>query len=521
MTISGRSNSARLVLMTEALEHAPVRVIGRYALYGEIASGGMATVHFGRLIGPVGFSRTVAVKRLHPQYAKDPEFVSMFLDEARVAARIQHPNVVPTLDVVAMEGELFLVMEYIEGESLARILRALRADRIRIPPRIVGSIVSNILYGLHAAHEAKSERSEALEIVHRDVSPQNVLVGVDGAARVLDFGVAKASGRVQTTREGQIKGKLAYMPPEQLAGDKVDRRVDIYAASVVLWEALTAQRLFDGENEAVVLQKVLTGEIVPPSQIVPGLPPAVDEIVLRGVARNPNHRFATAHEMAVALEETLGIESPRKVGEFVASIAGDAIARRAATVKEIESVSSDITMGSAVTLVEGNLRATAQGARYAAAPPSSPDNSQLTRMSSVSISASGPSFPPQKRRGWLYAAIALGIIGVLGTTILVTRPATPEAGAQPPMVTPPPQRVSVSEPSGEPSIEPAASAAPVASTSASAAPTVALQPTGRLPPRVQPGIPRTGDPGTPQPKPNCEPPYRIEGGIRKIKKECM
>src|SRR5262245_51026591 len=170
-------------------------VIGRYALHGELASGGMATVHLGRLLGPVGFSRTVAIKRLHAQYAQDPEFVSMFLDEARLAARIRHPNVVPTLDVVATSGELFLVMEYVPGESLSRLARAARDRMERMPPRIVSAIMSGVLHGLHAAHEAKSERGEPLGIVHRDVSPQNVLVGTDGVARVLDFGVAKAAGR--------------------------------------------------------------------------------------------------------------------------------------------------------------------------------------------------------------------------------------------------------------------------------------------------------------------------------------
>src|ERR1035437_3672665 len=154
------------------------RVVGRYALYGEIASGGMATVHFGRLLGPVGFSRTVAIKRLHPQFAKDPEFVTMFLDEARLASRIRHPNVARTLDVVALEGELFLVMDYVEGEALSRLLRTCRARGTPVPPKVAAAIVCGVLHGLHAAHEAKSERGEPLGIVHRDVSPQNVLVAL-------------------------------------------------------------------------------------------------------------------------------------------------------------------------------------------------------------------------------------------------------------------------------------------------------------------------------------------------------
>src|SRR5690349_8197951 len=170
----------------------PLRVVGRYALYGKLATGGMATVHFGRLLGPVGFSRTVAIKRLHPEFAKDPEFVAMFLDEARLAARIQHPNVVATLAVVAMAEELFLVMDYVRGESFSRVLRTARRKGLELPEGFIGSVVAGMLHGLHAAHEATDERGEPLQVVHRDVSPQNVLVGVDGVPRVLDFGVAKA-----------------------------------------------------------------------------------------------------------------------------------------------------------------------------------------------------------------------------------------------------------------------------------------------------------------------------------------
>src|ERR1700722_14969633 len=223
---------------------------GRYALYAEIASGGMATVHLGRLMGTGGFSRTVAIKRLLPQLARDPDFVAMFMDEARVAARIRHPNVVPTLDVLAADGQLLLVMEYVHGESLGRLLRTLRAERKRVPPAIASAILCGALHGLTAAPEAKSSgEGEPLGIVHRDVSPQNVLVGVDGVARVLDFGIAKAAGRTQTTREGNVKGKFAYMAPEQMNGEAVGRATDVYAAAVCLWETLTGERLFDADTE--------------------------------------------------------------------------------------------------------------------------------------------------------------------------------------------------------------------------------------------------------------------------------
>src|ERR1700733_1570494 len=280
--------------MPEDPEAEKARVIGRYVLFGELAAGGMATVHFGRLNGPVGFSRTVAIKRLHPQFAKDPEFVTMFLDEARLAGRIRHPNVVPTLDVVATEGEIFLVMEYVQGESLSRLARALRVRQVVIPPDIAATILVGTLHGLHAAHEAKDEHGQPLDIVHRDVSPQNILLGTDGVPRVLDFGVAKAAGRLQTTREGQIKGKVSYMAPEQLHGGDVTRQTDIYAAAVVLWETLVGRRLFEGDNEAMVLIKAIEGRVPPASTLVRGLSPAYDRVIERGIARDPAERWGTA-----------------------------------------------------------------------------------------------------------------------------------------------------------------------------------------------------------------------------------
>lgn len=313
------------------------RTVGRYILYGELAAGGMATVHFGRLSGPVGFSRTVAIKRLHPQFAKDPDFVTMFLDEARLCGRIRHPNVVPTLDVVATDDEIFIVMEYVAGESLAKLLRTAWQKNLHPSPRVVATILSSVLHGLHAAHQTKDEQGRDLGIVHRDVSPQNILVGADGSARVLDFGVAKAAGRAQTTRDGQIKGKIAYMPPEQLSSGEVTPQTDIYAAAVVMWEALAGRRLFDGETEALVLLRAIEGKSDPPSRFRPGLPQSIDNVVMRGLARDPSKRYTSAREMALAIEQTIGFASPSEVGAWVESIAATELGRRAAKIAEIES----------------------------------------------------------------------------------------------------------------------------------------------------------------------------------------
>jgi serine/threonine-protein kinase len=321
-------------------------IIGRYVLHGEIASGGMAVVHFGRLLGPVGFARPVAIKRLHPQFARERNVRDMFIDEACLASRIRHPNVVPTLDVVTDGDELLLVMEYVHGESLHQLLRAWRRRDERIPIRLALAILSGVLHGLHAAHEARTEAGEPLNIVHRDVSPHNVLCGVDGVPRVLDFGVARAAVRLESTREGIIKGKLAYMAPEQFAGATVDRRADIYAAGVLMWEMLTGRRLFVGNDGAsVMVDKLLRGVIEPPSQLAPEVPRLLNAIALHALRRDPEQRFATAREMALALEKFGDVARPSEIGEWVEATAAEALARRRARLQELETTSSMYRVG--------------------------------------------------------------------------------------------------------------------------------------------------------------------------------
>jgi eukaryotic-like serine/threonine-protein kinase len=311
------------------------KAIGRYVLYDEIAAGGMATVHLGRLMGAAGFSRTVAIKRLHEGLVRDPEFASMFMDEARLAARIRHPNVVSVLDVVHEAGELFLVMDYVQGESLSRLVRAVRPGVM--PPRITTTIIAGVLHGLHAAHEATTEHGEPLHIVHRDVSPQNVMVGTDGVGRVLDFGVAKAAHRAQTTKDGTVKGKISYMAPEQLLSEHVDRRADVYACAVVLWEALTGERLFDGDNQGRIVRKILDETVPVPSSKVAGLRPTLDAAVMKGLEKDPRDRWQTAREFAAALERAMPTAPLTDIGEFVESIAGQSLTERARRLKEIES----------------------------------------------------------------------------------------------------------------------------------------------------------------------------------------
>ncbi len=541
----------RQVGVEKATQRSGPTIIGRYAVHDEIASGGMATVHLGRLLGPVGFSRTVAIKRLHPQYAKDPDFSSMFIDEARLAARIRHPNVVATLDVVAMESELLLVMDYVQGESLSRLLRTARNRQELVPLRILTTTLAGILHGLHAAHEAKTERGERLEIVHRDVSPQNILVGSDGVARVLDFGVAKAAVRMQSTREGQIKGKLSYMAPEQLRGDSnVDRRVDVYAAGVVLWEGLVGKRLFEAENEGRLLTKILLEPVPSPQMFVPSIPNELSDIVMRALARNRDERFSTAREFAQALEQVMHPANASEIGAWVEHLAGGELANRADRVSDIES-RSDIHEGlvsmaaamsaggplpipppsrprpSAPELTPSGMNAGASGGRnsgtsanYAAS--SSTSSPELSSRSSHVIV-----YPPAPNRSkWIILAFALGAfvlvaVGVLlGAETRKTETPAPVASTEASQEVKPPPPVTAEPPATTQQTAASATASASApATSDSATAETRPHPTATA---ARPWVAPKPHPTTaPTAAKNCNPPFTIDAsGIRHFKPEC-
>jgi serine/threonine protein kinase len=296
--------------------------VGRYETLGAIASGGMATVYLGRAVGLAGFERNVAIKVMHPHLAGDPDFAGMFLDEARLAARIHHPNVVATIDVLESEVGLVLVMDYVEGPSLHALQRALRKAARALPIGIAVRVCLDALSGLHAAHEMKGPDGTPLELVHRDVSPANVLVGADGTCRITDFGVARATWRISTTQDGRVKGKLAYMPPEQIRGEKVDRRCDVYAAGVTLWELLVGTRAFTSDNEGALLAEILAGVPASPRARNAKVPAAINSVCMRAVALSRDERYATAADFAEDLEqaamaESIPIATSRAVSAFV------------------------------------------------------------------------------------------------------------------------------------------------------------------------------------------------------------
>jgi eukaryotic-like serine/threonine-protein kinase len=370
------------------------RMVGRYMVYDVIASGGMATVHLGRLLGPEGFSRTVAVKQLHPQFARDPEFVAMLLDEARLAARVRHPNVVSPLDVVVLDGELFVVMDYVQGESLSTLMKAIEAAPV--PADIAVAIMIQVLLGLHAAHEATDERGVPLNIVHRDVSPQNVLVGADGLARVVDFGIAKAATRIHTTQEGKLKGKLSYMAPEQIRLEPPDRRTDVFTAGIVLWEMLTGHTLYPAESPGATVDRILKHKPEAPSELTPGLPAGLDTVTLRALHADPAERWQTARSMAQALEAALAPEGPMGVGAWVESVCGATLRARAEWVSDLEGVSMS-------SLPPVALERTSQEPRSLRPP----DSTDLSLVPSGTEMKDAPLAGPRRRRRGLLIFVAL------------------------------------------------------------------------------------------------------------------
>lgn len=290
----------------------------KYKVLRPLGVGGMATVH---LAEEKGTHRKVALKQLHPFIACDPASVKLLEQEARLAGCIRHPNVVGVLDFVEDTGlpAPTLVMEYVDGVNLSFLIAAAKDRGVTLPIDVTVRIVCDLLSGLHAAHEATRDDGSPLEIVHRDVSPQNVIVGVDGVARLTDFGIARALWRLEVTRLGVVKGKLGYMAPEQLEG-RCDRRSDVYAAGVVLWELLTGARFRSLEGDAAqVLVQVLHGFAEVPSAIAPTAR-LLDEIVMQALARDSFSRFETAQEMADALAARVVPASAARVAEVYSQL---------------------------------------------------------------------------------------------------------------------------------------------------------------------------------------------------------
>lgn len=372
--------------------------IGRYELLFPIGTGGMGAVYLGRAEVVPGVMRNVAVKLMHSELRANPEIAPQLLDEAKIAAGIHHPNVVAVLEAGESPHGVYLVMDHVEGATLSGLIRAARKREEQIPIRVAAKILRDALTGLHAAHDAKDENGQPLELVHRDFSPHNILVGTDGNSLLTDFGIAKALSHISTTATGIVKGKVGYMAPEQARGERVDRRSDVWAAGVVAWELFTTQRLFRASNDAATLLEIVSGKRPPlVSSIRSDIPDRVDEAVAAALEPKPSRRLATAQALKQRIEDALvdhgGLAGDDDVAEYVRDLVGDELAKNRARAAEVLARRAELRdSGSRVT-----------------PPPSDVDDVSHTRAALATVSAARPR--PRSRyfaAGAVLVALAAG-----------------------------------------------------------------------------------------------------------------
>ena len=321
--------------------------LGAYEIVSPLTSGGMAAVYLGRRVDSPS-AGYVAIKVVHPRFVGDPAFVAMFLDEARLSARIQHPNVVRVEATGQENGLYYLVMEYLHGASLFRFVRRLAESKRALVNEVAVHVIGSVAAGLHAAHDTTDEQGRPLGIVHRDVTPQNILVSYAGGVKLIDFGIAKAAGRVHQTAKGMLKGKLRYMAPEQAAGRNVDRRTDVYALAIVLWEMLTYRKAFSAKTDAELVRMVLSPKLVPPSRLSSSVAPALDEVVMTGLAASPDERFQTALAFRNALYGALPAAAQvddAHVASLLRTVLADDLAKDARTLPPSVVISQPRAVG--------------------------------------------------------------------------------------------------------------------------------------------------------------------------------
>ncbi len=279
------------------------QTLGKYEILQRLAAGGMAEIFLARTVGVLGFDKLVVIKRILPHLASRNDFIEMFLDEARIATTLGHANIVQTHEVGVHGKSYFMAMEYLAGEDVRTIVRHVGRDGARMPIEHALSVAIGVAAGLHYAHEKRDRDKKPLDIVHRDVTPQNVIVTYDGAVKLLDFGIAKASNRMNETRSGSFKGKVPYMSPEQCRGEPLDRRTDIFSLGILLYEMTLGRRLFAGDTDFQILKQIVEGPIRPPHEVDPSYDPRLSAIVMKTLAPDPKQRFQTARELQMALDE--------------------------------------------------------------------------------------------------------------------------------------------------------------------------------------------------------------------------
>ncbi len=478
--------------LTNTVEPAPLPrlSLGKYQLVRHLATGGMAEVILARVRGIEGFERHVVIKKIRDERAHDQRFVQMFLDEARLAAALHHNNIVHVHDIGQEDGEYFFTMEYVHGEDLRRLLAHMAEHERQLPLEHCVTITLAAASALHHAHEHRGPDRSFAGIVHRDVSPANILVAYDGNVKVVDFGIAKLAQRTDET--GLMKGKVAYMSPEQCLGLDVDRRSDVFCLGIVLYELVTVRRLFKGPNDFLTMSSITHGVIPPPSGLRPDLPPELEAIILKALAPQPEDRYQTAGEMRAALERFAASArmqtSTTALADFMRAEFGDRDVPWMIAEDEPE-VSIDFD-GSGSGVVAAPDAAVAAQQASAASPPAAravsvpPWMAALRPMPGTSpdANAHAPAMPSaRRRRRMALAAIGAAVVVVSGAVIAVMAspdgPA-PAASASMPIFAPPPAPPAPPPaplPPPEPPPEPATPPATAAAAAAAEAPSHTAQ----------------------------------------------
>jgi eukaryotic-like serine/threonine-protein kinase len=468
---------------------------GRYTLIRKLATGGMAEVFLARADGPMGFQKRCVVKRILPHFSDDPQFVQMFLGEARLAAELNHPNLVQIFDFGEVNGQYFIAMEFIEGPNLRVLNRELRVTTGPLPMAMAARIITLAAEGLHFAHELKDDQGQLINLVHRDISPDNILVSRQGGVKVVDFGIAKAANQVNLTKSGMIKGKLAYMPPEQLAREPLDRRADIYALGVVLYELVCGEMPFDATSEVSIIQALMGQEpLLRAIAKRPDVPPPLDDIIARCLEKDPGNRFPSCRELQVELEHF--VQSSRTVvtpGDIAAVVeqtyhpevsasAPNPLPTSAGTDPTLPRQSIDRKSGSQPKPVVLSRPSQPKIVE----PPTVPVTTPVPNVSATQLRAVAPN------RTGLYVGLAVVAIGAVGGAIFALKPAAAsvvDAGiavVTPPVVAPPVEVVDAGAPKAmEPAVIDAGQAVVEVDAGVAAQPVAAMK-TGRLELRVRP-----------------------------------
>ncbi len=407
--------------------------------------GGMAEILLARVRGPSGFERPVVLKRILPHLSATAEFRNMFLDEARIVANIRHRNVVAVHELGEEGDELFLVMEYLEGESLSSVLRELKRTGQPLPLRVALHVVVEACAGLHAAHELTGPDGSPLEIVHRDVTPHNLFVQYDGQVKVIDFGIAKGNTSSIVTQTGQLKGKFAYMAPEQCKAEKLDRRADVFALGVVLFELTTGRRLFERDNDLLVFHAICEDDIPSPREFVGRYPKELETIVMSALSRGRDKRYASAaalrRDLLAVLRALTNHESPEEeLAGIMSRVFADRVREKQATLRTIERGGVVAHVPAAEPGSSGGGQGKISGVEQRPALESGSGAGTPAAMVRRSGAVASPGTFASKRSAWMFfaglaGAAALAAVALGATGVLRHAPATPPEGSAPPAPT--------------------------------------------------------------------------------------